>query len=67
MNYGRHFLFKLLQIDTVRQKHPHGNALTTQAIAKSVGCSPQTDGEDLLLKATLLNLMKHGEVKMVPN
>lgn len=31
-------------------KRVHGNPQTTQAIAKAIGCFPQTDGQSLWLK-----------------
>lgn len=48
-------------------KRCHGNCQTTQAIAEVTGCSPQTDGQALLLKTTLTDLAEHREVKWVPN
>lgn len=45
----------------------HGNPQTTLAIAKAVGCSPQTNSEGLLLKIRPTDLTENGEVELVPN
>jgi hypothetical protein len=39
---------------------------TTKTIAKTVGCSSQTEGKELLLKRTPIQLIEHGEIKLVP-
>lgn len=38
----------------------------TQDIAKALGCSPQTDAKALLLKTTPTQLIKHGELELIP-
>lgn len=39
----------------------------TQAVAaKSMGCSPQTDSKDPLLKIIPTELIEHGDVEMEP-
>ena len=48
-------------------KGTHGNLQITQAIAKTIGCFPQSDGKTLLLKTVSTYLTGHGEVKLVPN
>lgn len=42
------------------------NPQTTQAIADVTDCSPQTDGEALLLKTALSYLTERREVKLMP-
>lgn len=39
-------------------KGPHRKQQTTQVVETSIGCSPPTDGKDLLLK---IELTEHGE------
>ena len=48
-------------------KGTHGNLQITQAIAKTIGCFPQSDGKTLLLKTVSTYLTEHGDVKLVPN
>lgn len=45
---------------------PHGSLKTTQAIDSVIDCSPQTNGESLLLTKTPLQLIHHKEVVLVP-
>ena len=47
-------------------KSPRETPQTPQAIAKAIGCSPQTDGKALLLKTTPVQLTEPGEVNLVP-
>ena len=42
-----------------RPKRSHGNTQTTQAFAKTIGCSPQTDSKSLLRKTTPTQLIQH--------
>lgn len=45
-------------------KGSHGNLQTTQAIAKAIDCSPQTDIKALFLK-TPTQFIERGEVKLL--
>lgn len=47
-------------------KRSYGSLQTTQALAKTIGCSPQTDSETPLLKTTSSQLIEHGEDRPVP-
>ena len=47
-------------------KESSRNPQTTKAVAKTIGCSPQTDSKASLLKTTLIELIEHGEVKLMP-
>ena len=49
------------------QRGHHEVHAKLQAIAKVTGCSPQTDGEALLLKRTVAYLAEHEEVILVPS
>ena len=40
----------------VLKNWPHGNPQSIQAIAKAIGCPPQTDGKALLQKTTFTKL-----------
>ena len=40
---------------------------TVQAVVKTIDCSPQTVSKALLLKTTPIQLIEHGEVKLVPS
>lgn len=42
------------------------NHQITQAVAKAMGYSVLTDGKAPLLKTTLIQLIVHGELKLVP-
>ena len=46
-------------------KGSHGNP-HPQAVAKIIGCSPQTDDKALLLNTTPIQLTEHREVQLVP-
>lgn len=43
----------------------HGNSQITQAVAKTTGCSSETDFKAPLLKTVPTQLMEHEEVKLV--
>lgn len=47
-------------------KGSHGDLQTTQTVAKTPSCSPQTDREAPLLKTTATQLIKHGEIQLAP-
>lgn len=47
-------------------KVSHGNLKTTQDIAKTIGCSAETDRKALLLQTTSTQLLVLGEVKLMP-
>lgn len=36
------------------------------AIVKTIGCYPQTDGKNLLVKTTHTQCTEHAEVKLMP-
>lgn len=42
------------------------NLQITQAIVKTISCSPQSDGKDLLLKTTPVQPLEQREVKLLP-
>ena len=44
----------------------HVNHRTTQAVVKTIGCSPQTNNEAPLLKTTSTHRIEHGEAKLFP-
>lgn len=44
----------------------HGNLQTTQAVAKTMLYSPQTEGKCTLMKTTPTQLIEHGEVELAP-
>jgi hypothetical protein len=41
----------------------HGNPQTIQAIVKTLGCFPQTDGKDQLVKTSSVQPIEYGGVK----
>lgn len=43
-----------------------GDFQTTQAVSKTIGCSPPTDSKVPLLKTTPTQLIEHGETELVP-
>ena len=45
-----------------KTSHPQ----TTESVAKTMGCSPQTNSKNLLLQVTAVQLIDYGEVKGVP-
>lgn len=45
---------------------PKGNPLTTQAVAKTKGGSPQSEVKIPLLKTTPTQFIEHREVQLVP-
>jgi hypothetical protein len=46
-------------------KGSHGNPKTTQAVAKTICCSPQIDSGAPLLKETPTQLTENGKVELV--
>lgn len=44
-----------------KKQHPK-----TQTVAKTIDCSAQADSKAQLLKTTPIQLIEHGEVKLVP-
>jgi hypothetical protein len=49
------------------RKALYRNPQTSLAISKAIGCSTETYGKTLLLKATLSYLTEYGEIELVPN
>lgn len=54
------------QVSIYRPKGTHGNLQTTQAIAKTKGCTSKTDCRTSLSRTTLTALIRQEEVKLVP-
>lgn len=46
-------------------KGSHGNSQTTEVVANTMFCSPQTDSKFPLLKTTLIQLTVDGEIELV--
>lgn len=44
----------------------HGNPPTTQAVTKTLGCSPQTVSTTPLLKTKPTQLTEHGDAELTP-
>ena len=55
-----------LQTIELLGKVGHRNPQTTQAVAKTICCSLQSDSKSPLLTTTLPQLIEHEEVKLVP-
>lgn len=51
-----------LHLIALLAKGVHRNPQTTQAVGKTLGCSPQTDSKSPLLKTTPTQLIEHGEL-----
>lgn len=47
------------------KRKAYGNLQITQAIAKTIGCFPQSNSKTLLLKTVSTYLTEHGEVNLV--
>lgn len=47
-------------------KDSHRNSQTTQAVAITIGCSPQTDSKAPLVKRSPTQLNEHEEVGILP-
>lgn len=47
-------------------KRPLWNPQRTQAIAKTIGCSPQIDSKAPLLKTASTEIIEYGEIELVP-
>ena len=56
----------VLHLIELLAKGAEGNSKITQAVAKTVGFSPQTDSKFLLLKRTLTKDIKHGVIEPFP-
>lgn len=61
--------FPILRVDYIQlncwSKGSYRNPQTTQAIAKTVSYSPQTDSKSQLLKGTPTQVTEYGEVRLV--
>lgn len=48
-------------------KDSYRNLQTTGATTKAIGCSPQPDDKDLMVKTTPIQLIEHREIELGPS